>query len=256
MYTIKQFRDVKASELIEFILPTLTDLEGIVFELFFTHGGRSKYQLKKQYIHWLDPLSYKPRRAKYRATSLRSGIYLIDYMFERKSFSIILDLHNQIFTKVTSLLPNHFNKNLIESAPPTIDFSITRGSLDKPYIQDQLLHHQTDELIGSSYIFRYGVDRVYEHTYIDKEHYTWHCLAGNDVGTIDTNSCRYYKIANQLYLLIWVDKTLPSLGLMLLDLEILRGDGKICGYLPELAGLTNLPIGPYCSPSIQLSESA
>lgn len=252
MYQMRGQKEPVLREANLFILPELTDLEGIIFELYSKHGGHIKYKLKKHLIHWFDPVTNKPNKAKYRATSIRDGIYFIDYLAEEQSVSIVLDLYNEVFTQVIgqlSLTPEQQGCSPLGVKTPPIDLSIVQGSLDKPYKENQFLHYPTDELIGSRYLFYCSNDKIYEHIYLNQKCYTWHCITGNKAGLADTTPCYYYKVANKLYLLVWKGKNSPYLGLMLIDMNFLRGDGKVCGYeATDVNKLFNLPISPYFTP--------
>jgi hypothetical protein len=63
----------------------------------------------------------------------------------------------------------------------------------------------------------------------------------------DTDRCHYYKIAEQLYLFVWREKIIPTLGLVLIDLQQHRSDGKIFGYAgASFDELSNFPVSSYC----------
>ncbi|UYZ85222.1 molybdenum cofactor biosynthesis F family protein [Entomomonas sp. E2T0] len=251
MYQIKTHDHSVSGRPKEFVLPEVAELEGLFFILYPTHGESIEYHLKKHQIIWFDPATKKQQKADYRATSIRDGIYFIDYILDGQSISMILDLINQTFTEVVahlSSLPNPNTSKQIQLNIATMDLSITQGSLDKPYEKYQDLHSQTDELIGARFLYYCGFDTVYEHIYLNQNYYTWHCLVGERTGLADTNPCHYYKIADKLYLLIWTRKSSPYMGLMLIDTNFLRADGKVYGYQTSTANKQiNLPISPYFS---------
>ncbi|MFD1260598.1 MoaF C-terminal domain-containing protein [Entomomonas asaccharolytica] len=251
MYQIKTHDYSVSGRPKEFILPDVTELEGLFFILYPTHGDSIEYNLKKQQIIWYDPDTNTQQKADYKATSVRDGIYFIDYIFQEQSISIILDLINQTFTEVVGYLSNIPTAKAFKQFKPniaTIDLSIIQGSLDKPY-EKQDLHNQTDELIGARFLYFSGFERVYEHIYLNQNHYTWHCLVGETAGLADTNPCHYYKIADKLYLLIWSRKRLPYMGLMLIDTNFLRADGKAYGYnqINTTDSMFNIHYSPYFS---------
>nr|WP_244960558.1 MoaF C-terminal domain-containing protein [Pseudoclavibacter chungangensis] len=74
--------------------------------------------------------------------------------------------------------------------------------------------------------------------------YTWHCRAGVEHGLADTDACSSYRIREGLVLFVWREKIVPTLGLLLIDLEQLRTDGKILGQADlDLQGAVNFPVG-------------
>jgi hypothetical protein len=73
-------------------------------------------------------------------------------------------------------------------------------------------------------------------------------LKGVEAGLCDTDRCHYYKIADQLYLFVWREKIVPTLGLVMIDMLNHRSDGKIFGYAGGgFDELSNFPVASYCS---------
>lgn len=73
----------------------------------------------------------------------------------------------------------------------------------------------------------------FEHIYLNEKLYTWHCMAGIEKGLADTDRCHYYKIAGSgtgsdagLYLFIWREKIIPTLGMVLVDFSRMKTTGK------------------------------
>jgi MoaF C-terminal domain len=74
--------------------------------------------------------------------------------------------------------------------------------------------------------------------------YTWHCIKGSEAGLGDTDRCHYIKIAQDLYLFVWREKIGPTLGVILIDMNRLKTDGKIFGYNGfDFSSHTNFPVG-------------
>jgi len=62
----------------------------------------------------------------------------------------------------------------------------------------------------------------------------------------DTDCCHYFKIARSLYLFVWLEKFVPTLGVVMVDLKNLKTTGKIFGYeTGDFEKLTNFPIGAF-----------
>ena len=71
---------------------------------------------------------------------------------------------------------------------------------------------------------------------------------GVEQGLCDTDRAHYYKIAEQLYLFVWREKIVPTLGLVMIDLQQHRSDGKIFGYQgADFDALSNFPVSSHCS---------
>ncbi len=76
--------------------------------------------------------------------------------------------------------------------------------------------------------------------------YAWQCLQGVEGGLADVDRCHYFKMADELYLFVWREKVVPTLGVVLIDLAQRKTDGKIFGYQGgDFGTLSNFQIGAY-----------
>ncbi len=63
-------------------------------------------------------------------------------------------------------------------------------------------------------------------------------------GLADVDRCHYVQVAEDLYLFVWREKIIPTLGVILIDLQQMRTDGKIMGYQgSDFGALSNFPVG-------------
>jgi len=98
--------------------------------------------------------------------------------------------------------------------------------------------------VGQRIEYTYSPTERYEHVYLNDRLYTWHCLAGSEKGLADTDRCHYLRLAPLLYLFVWREKLVPTLGVVVVDLEQMKTTGKIFGYRGFAAGtLVNFPVG-------------
>lgn len=113
--------------------------------------------------------------------------------------------------------------------------------------RDSLITTQaTDQLIGRKFQFRYSEQDLYQHHYLNEKFYTWQCLKGIEAGLCETDRCYYFALAEQVYLLVWIEKIIPTLGIVVEDLNNLRSHGKICGYAGYESGqICNFIVGAY-----------
>ena len=91
-------------------------------------------------------------------------------------------------------------------------------------------HLPTDELVGKRVQYVYSQTEAYEHIYLNEDLYTWQCLRGSEQGLADTDRCHYRRIADGLYLFVWREKVIPTLGVVLVDWACKRSNGKLFGY--------------------------
>jgi len=175
----------------------------------------------------------------------REGLYLIDYVKADEvttSVSLVADLASGAGTMVIGRLPGgelvgSLAERIAMGAELTpVSAQFLSASLDKPLTVDTLRHLPTKDLVGKRVLYTYSPTERYEHIYLNERLYTWHCLEGVEKGLADTDRCHYYKLQDQLYLFVWREKIVPTLGLVVLDLERMRTVGKIFGYQSLTAG--------------------
>lgn len=239
-------------------------LVGRSFDIHFDNGWVVHYsflpalQMEWQILQGNDPDPAAPLKdmESYRATCLRDGYYLVDFIKRYKptqTVTLLIDLIQNIATVVLATMPTReatfkplFQRVLDQELLTPMRAIIHHGTIDRPF-SDQIPHHQlTDELVGKRVHYQYGPKDSYEHIYLSREFYTWNCIQGPETGLSDTDYCHYYKVANDLYLFVWVEKVIPTIGLVLIDFKWGKTSGKIFGYQGGDFGETcNTPVGAY-----------
>jgi MoaF C-terminal domain/MoaF N-terminal domain len=174
------------------------------------------------------------------AAEVRPGIYFLDYVKHRElatSVSLVLDTGSGIATALTGILPDAAEAGipLSERAAQgeeltAVSATFLSGAIDRVFTPDTGRHLPTLDLVGRRMEYTYSPTECYEHVYLNEHFYTWHCLAGAEQGLADTDRCHHRKIAEDLYLFVWREKIVPTLGVVLLDLKAMRTVGKIFGY--------------------------
>jgi MoaF C-terminal domain/MoaF N-terminal domain len=219
--------------------------DGSASELQFSSGGQ---------LSWRGSPHGFSTTVPYRATELRAGIVLLSVVHPDKPASTIaavLDLPRAIGTVVLGSLPSKR-----EASEPllariarhfeltTVNAQILCGAIDAPVTGTTARHAKTSDLIGKRIEYTYSPTERYEHLYLNERLYTWHCLNGSEKGLADTDSCDYRKIADDLYLFVWREKIVPTLGVVLVDLAQLRTTGQILGYRGfDFSAITCFPVG-------------
>ncbi|WP_137819133.1 molybdenum cofactor biosynthesis F family protein [Pseudomonas sp. 2FG] len=237
------------------ILPGLDDLAGKSFTLHFANGWQIEHRFEAKGLSWKMADGSAEGEAEYRATSVRPGIYLVDFLKPEDgrslSVSLVLDIANAAFTAVIGKLPTQqessgdlFSRALSGAELTTVKAEFFHGSLDRPYSENCCPHALTRELLGLRNQYVYSATETYEHVYLNENFYSWQCLQGVEQGLADTDRCHYYKIAEQLYLFVWREKIVPTLGLVLIDLAAGKTDGKIFGYQgADFSRASNFAVG-------------
>jgi hypothetical protein len=173
-------------------------------------------------------------------TRPRDEIAVVDYVASARratAVTIVLDLARGAATTVTGTLPT-----AEEAARSAFDLA-TKGDeltlvatdiapsyIDGPWAAGEHPHVPTDELVGKRVQYVYSQSEAYEHIYLNENLYTWQCLRGSEQGLADTDRCHYRRIADELYLFVWREKVIPTLGVVLVDWAAKRSNGKLFGY--------------------------
>jgi hypothetical protein len=225
-------------------LPLTADLAGKNLTLYFDNGSVIEHRfVDANTLVWTitsGDNAGDQAEESYTASNPRPDIYLIDYVKSRErsmTVSVVLDFRQNIFTAVLAEMPTRkeaekpFLERIAAGQELTgVSAAFLHGSINSPCTGATPRHEQTTELIGKRIEYTYAPDEKYEHVYMNQNFYTWHCLRGPEKGLTDAERCAYYKIADQLYLFVWREKIIPTLGLILVDLQALQTSGKIVGY--------------------------
>jgi hypothetical protein len=192
---------------------------------------------------------------QYHATSPRPGVFLVDLASreakDRASLCFVVDLRERCATMVEGELPSRrdASQSLLELAGQGEELTRVRvacrfGSVGADYAPEKSRHSRTDELVGFRIEYTYSPFEQYEHIYLSSGFYTWHCLKGVEAPTADTDRCDFIKIASRLYLFVWREKVIPTLGVVLIDLDARQTTGTIRGYQSHDCNVvTNFAVG-------------
>jgi hypothetical protein len=243
-------------------LETVTDLGGKSFLLNFENGWAIKYDFADaQSLRWeirRGERSGESAEEAYTATRPREGIYFVDFIKSGEratSVSLVLDLVGGVFTAVIGEMPTRseaeepfLQKIKLGKTLTSVRTTIIRGTIDNPFSMSKEFHQRSSDLIGKRVRYVYSPTETYEHIYLNPEFYTWHCISGIEKGLCDTDYCHYFRIAANLYLFIWQEKIVPTLGVVMIDFDRLKTTGKIFGYTGyDFTSLTNFSVGAFAT---------
>lgn len=241
-------------------LPPVADLAGRTLKLYFENGWVIEHRFSDaQQLAWrmiAGDSDAGTGDERYVATRLRDNIYFVDFIKQSEratTVSLVLDLNRQTFIAVLGQLPTAeealtpFLTRIAQGKELTaVSAQFVRGSIDQPLAAGMALPEVSDELLGKRVEYRYSPHELYEHIYLNPQYYTWRCLAGSEKGLTDTDACHYYRIAEQLYLFVWREKIVPTLGVIMIDLKALKTTGKIVGYeTNDFDCLRNFTVGAH-----------
>jgi hypothetical protein len=255
------------------ILAPVDDLEGRTLVLTFADGGvdtlhfcsAQSVEVERVPAQAMRPAQPRERHAC-RVTSLRADIYFVDYIgadepladengqARASSTSYVLDLSKQLCTVVVGVLPGE-KETRIDA------FTRVERGMELTGVQAHIrhgriaadvgapgagLHEPTRALIGMRNLYIYSETERYEHIYLNDNFYAWQCLSGVEAGLGDVDRCHTIGIDTSLYLFIWREKIVPTLGVVMIDLQRMKTDGKIFGYHgTRFDALSNFPVGAH-----------
>ena len=224
-----------------YALPLSGDLAGKELKLYFEDGALVECSFATiDTLLWKTTAMRSPVKEACSVTRVRQGIYFVDlvkHLERATTLSLVLDLRRGVFTAVEARLPQKAETrgsllSRIDGRRELTDVaaSFRHGAIGRPFEASMPRHAATEDLVGKRIEYTYSPTECYEHIYLNGSFYTWHCLRGEEKGLADTDVCHFYKLARKLYLFVWREKIVPTLGVVVVDLEAMRTSGKILGY--------------------------
>jgi hypothetical protein len=236
------------------------ELTGKTLSFHFADGRIANYQFRTEHrLVWkITAGEGKGGNAEeiYTAFKIRENIYFVDYIahLERATtVTLMLDLQSCLLTSVIGQLPAEadarqdlMGRILAGGEITSVKAALLSGSISRPFDAHTPRHQITEEMIGRRVQYTYSATECYEHIYLNANFYTWQCLRGSEKGLADTDRCHYYKLGEELYLFVWREKIIPTLGVVVVDYRALRSSGKIFGYKGnDCDRLENFYMGAY-----------
>ena len=192
--------------------------------------------------------------AHYLAMKLRESIHFVDFPSADEpatTITLLLDLGQGIATVLFGGLPSREEARRCLADRVAAGDELTgvtatfiSASIDRPFTEGTPRHPSTRDMVGRRVEYTYSATERYEHIYLNDSFYTWHCLQGSEKGLADTDRCHYLRLADDLYLFVWREKIVPTLGVVTVDFAAMKTAGKILGYSAEVGGqIANFPVG-------------
>jgi len=186
-----------------------------------------------------------------RIVELRPALFLVDLIDASRpatTRTLVIDRANGSALELTVSMPDShevaiplFKRAQSGRRLTAVTLRQRRAGLGRP-AQDSF--PPTAELVGRSKTYRYSATDIYQHIYISADRYSWQCLSGSEKGLADTDETIHLRLADDLVLFIWLEKIIPTCGMVAIDLAAGRSAGKIFGYSSaDLTQLTNVAVG-------------
>ncbi|MEH6454365.1 MAG: molybdenum cofactor biosynthesis F family protein [Psychromonas sp.] len=241
------------------ILEYVNDLDGTILDFYMENGWMIRHSFHTGGTMTWEIIAGKSIGAKvtesYTATCIRDGIYFVDFLKSQEpttAVSLVINLNtktgmaiiNQMPTKEETMRPAYqrvLDGDLLTAVDSQF-LKFTIGTIYTPDCGPQI----TDELTGKRVQYTYSAHESYEHVYLNQNYYAWQCLKGVEKGLADSDLCHYYKVDEKLYLFVWREKIIPTVGVIMIDLKRLKTTGKILGYQgTDFKNLKNFAVGAH-----------
>ena len=213
----------------EYLMSATAGLDGSRYSIIFEDGTDIEHSFDAEQVSWhITAGNGKGLKGRdtYKAYEVRKGLYLINFHKPSYDEYVSLVLHPESGRVLVAL--SGFEQKGEERRTVT-HFSHTTLSSKKDAQQFQL----TDELAGQRILYRYTLSDWYEHIYLNKGTFTWHCLKGTENALADTEEYKAWKLDDQCYLLFWSEKIMPVESVIVVDLQALRSTGRFFCWDPK-----------------------
>lgn len=226
---------------------TLYGEDGAVTRLTFAAGGRLRWEVTE------GRGAGTRGEEECRITRPRPDVVVVDYVSATQratSVTTVLDLARAAATSVVGTLPTAeqaargaFALATAGEELTSVAVAFVRAAVDRPFDAAAHPHVPTAGLVGKRVEYVYSGTEKYEHIYLNEHLYTWQCLEGSEKGLADTDRCHHRLIADDLYLFVWREKVVPTLGVVLVDWRAKVSNGKLFGYEGgDFGALSTTPI--------------
>lgn len=214
-------------------LPASSALSGIALNIATPEGSSTEYIFKDaSSVVWSGPSG--SGTATYKAIEARHGIFIIDFVsgegINAENGTIIFDRSTGAVTSGVSRFAAMDGR--IRS---TTEFTCSNADLSTA------MHERSSDLVGKRIFYRYSDVESYEHIYLNSGTFTWNCVRGGEAGLADTDRCKTWVVAEDLYIFFWSEKVMTVEAVLLVDLREQRSIGRMFGWDEPTAEPVILP---------------
>ncbi|RGP78391.1 hypothetical protein FLONG3_3527 [Fusarium longipes] len=223
----------------EHLMPATNKLHGRTITHSFDNGMKISHEFDAESLIWRileGHDSGKSGTADYEAFEVRPDIFFIDFLKPgyNEVVTMIADLSTgQAITGVSGFKEQDGQRRTYTA------FMNATSSGETPVEA----FSTTDDLIGKHVLYRYSSKDSYEHIYLNKGTFVWHCLSGTERGLADAEECKMLKLRDNLYLFFWTETIMPVESMVVIDLEHMRSTGRFYCWDPKPKEAVHLRFG-------------
>lgn len=201
---------------------TNTDLKGRKLELTFSDGAEATYTFEAENLVRFE--GREVEEALYKCIKIESDLYLAFY---RQSASpanqtmLLMDFGENQVTEFYGLMPTLEEAKIDLITLAFSEQTVTRVKLEYRSASINSVPvkpiERTKEILGYHVRWEYSPEDIYEHVYFNENYYAWQCLEGPEKFLADADECDYFKLRDKLYLFVWREKLIPTMGFIITD---------------------------------------
>lgn len=208
----------------------LTLDSGVVFDLDFIKSNAVKWQSGPEIeTDWCEVIEVAP------------DTYYIDMTFAHTPKECRTFFVNTQTRRVLSI-HTIMREGDVGKEPRAVQ-NFTTGMLGDPNIPPTgMKPAPTRDLIGLRALYTYNENQCFEHIYVNKKRYVWHCVVGPLKGESDAELHTVYKFDINQYILTWCETGLPVSTVFFHNWDQMKETGKFFA-IGEDGGIANTPAG-------------
>lgn len=211
----------------EHLMPQSYDLAGQKIKIIFDNGMRIMHNFQNgTTLTWEIEDSDQPHEGpsssgtqEYKAFEVRSKVFFVDF-YKPEYEELVSMVLNTTTGQVICGISGFYDRQGERRTKTTFLNARIDGFDDaKPF-------PPTDALVGKHILYRYTARDWYEHIYLNRGTFTWHCLDGTEKGLADTEPTKVLELGEKLYMLFWSETVMPVESFIVVDLEQMRSTGR------------------------------
>lgn len=198
-------------------------------------GTRVLHRFSAGFVDWTyepgdgDPRPPASGRDEYEAFDVAEGLVYTQFHHSthapNEAVSLVLDMENGRSLAIVSVIGDALQGRT------RVQHAFITGWIEGIEVKGEE-HAPTTALLGRRVLWTYSDEHSYEHVYLGTHWYTWHCLAGPEMGLADTDECTTYQIRPGIYIFAWREKVIPCASVTIADhrdITALRSYGVLFG---------------------------
>ncbi|KAF4455280.1 Protein moaF [Fusarium austroafricanum] len=227
----------------EHLMPASSKLQGKHLEHTYDNGWKISHAFTADTVTWKlleGQDAGLTGTNKYEAFEVRPDIFLVDFLKPKYNevVSLVVDLATgQAIAGASGFCDENGERRTFTN------FINATAYGDKPVEP----FPATEELIGKHILYRYTPRDSYEHVYLNKGTFVWHCLSGTERGLADAEKCMMLKLRDNLYLLFWTETVMPVESVVVVDLENMRSTGRFYCWDPKPKQAVHVRFGSHAT---------